>query len=579
MNKRIIITFFLAINFVLTINDQGTLIPYILTLQAPFLLFFLLKKKKIKLVFPKISMVFFLYFFANFISSVQKPTSFNAILTSFSCWLIFILSYNLNCSQNLKNKELDFFIKFSFLLTLPYLWFRFKPTLQNFSALAMTRPITGHVHVSSLLLLSLTASFLTKRNLAATWFFICLVLTNSVSSFSSLVILGPVLIANPFKFKFLESKKIRKKNAYFWSGGLTVLIIFLLSSYFHPKLLNKLDPMWLQKELFGGRQHYWTQAVKGFLVKPLAGWGLDTFGIISTRFSKYSYSLYAHGFYLQWLAEMGMIGTVLLLISIKKILLNLNLKNKQNQVFFLIILISAIESTFDYGWQFPSILFLLAFFLGNIIKTKNYRQVSYNKFIFLPLALVILATCQILSIYFYRQKNYRLSLLFYPFKKEVYIENANKFPNKLINFLFKNDPDFWAEIYKKRPTTKITLKQISLNPYNPNLYLQIPAQEKGLRRKYFKKYYQLTKNLNFEKIQKQKKENMSVLFTEAAILSFNNHNDQNALLYVKQIFKTWPWEEQQWQKIEINIKDQPEVQDKFHQLTELEFKKLRSQNK
>jgi len=569
----------LVINFILTASDQGTLVPYILTLQAPFLLFLFLRKKKIKLVFSKISILFFLYLFANFIFSVQKQTSFNAILTWLSYSLIFILSYNLNCSQNLKNKALDFFIKFSFLLTLPYLWFRFRPTLQDFSALAMIRPITGHVHISSLFLLSLIASLLTKRNLAAAWFFICLVLTNSVSSFLSLVIWGSILIANPLKFRFLESRKTRKKIAYFWSGGLAVLIIFLLNSYFHLKLLNKLDPMWLRKQLFGGRQYYWTQAVKGFLVKPLLGWGLDTFGIISTKFSKYSYSLYAHGFYFQWLAETGLIGTIFLLILARKILLNLNLKNKQNQIFFLIILISAIESIFDYSWQFPSILFLLAFFLGNIIKTKNYRQVSYNKFIFLPLALVILATCQILSIYFYRQKNYRLSLLFYPLKKEVYVENADKFPDKLINFLFKNDPDFWAEIYKKHPTTKIALKQISLNPYNPALYLQIPETEKSLRKKYFKQYYKLTKDLNFEKIQEQKKKNMGILFTEASILSFNNHNDQNALLYIKQIFKTWPWEEQQWQKIEISIKDRPEVQDKFHQLTELEFKKLRSKNK
>ena len=117
---------------------------------------------------------------------------------------------------------------------------------------------------------------------------------------------------------------------------------------------------------------------------------------------------------------------------------------------FLIILTSSIESFSDYGWQFPSILFLLAFWTGSILK-KDIKTTSLPKqrFILFSIILTIISSSQIFSRYFYYQEKYSLSLILNPLQQKVYAENFDHYPSLLTNYLFKENLGFWEKLAKK----------------------------------------------------------------------------------------------------------------------------------
>lgn len=458
-----ILAFFFLINFILSLSDQGKLLPFILTLQTPFLVLIFLKKTKLKIPFPKIWFLFFLYLLINLVFSVNKQTSWDTILIFLASWLIFIIAHNLNLDKKTKNLALNLFLATSFLLTLPYLWFRFRPLTKTFSALTLIHPITGHVHLSSVILLALIASFLVQKYFLSTWFFICLTLSSSVSSLLTLSIIASICLFNPFKFKFLDKSKIKKylKTATYIS--FLILIVFLIVTSFSPELLNQIDPVLGRKGLFGSRHWYWGQAVKGFLSKPVTGYGLSNFGSVSIRFQTlpYQFSSYAHSFYFRWLVETGLMGTAVLALLAWQIFKQLDLKTKTNQIIFLIILGSSIESAFDYGWQFPSILFLLAFWLGLLIKSSpKTPSWSKLKFTYLALVLIFIASAQVFSLSLVQQKKYPPSLIFNPFQQDSYVKSFDQQPAWLINWLFKENSNFWNELAKKYQYSGNTQKEV-----------------------------------------------------------------------------------------------------------------------
>jgi len=456
--KKITLFILFFIVFILSLSDQGNILPYFLILQTPFLLYSLFNKPKINKFVPNeikvplgtVWLLFFTFLIINVIFSVDKEASFEILLIYLSSWLVFILGYNLDLKPKLKEFGLKLFLLISFLLTLPYLWFRFQPLVRaGFSALTMIYPITGHVHLSSVILLALVASVFLRKYILAIWFFICLVLTNSVSSFLALVIISLYLSLIYRKTLIIGSKKVLRILAL---SSLIVLISFLFISYFQPSFISRLDPTWERKTLFGSRHHYWAQGIKGFLEKPFLGSGVETFGFISKKFQPdpFLYSLYAHNFYLQWLVETGVVGTIILVFVAWKTIKHLDLKSEENQLISLIVLTSSVESFSDYGWQFPSILFLLAFWTGGILK-RDIKTTSLSKqtLIFLSLVLIIISACQIFSRYFYHQRKYHLSLILNPLQQGGYIENFDRYPFWLTNYLFKGNPKFWEKLSRK----------------------------------------------------------------------------------------------------------------------------------
>jgi len=476
---------FSAINLILSVSDQEKIPFLILSLQTPFLVLILTRLSNFKVPLKKFWLWFLLFLLINFHFSVDKPSSWQTVLTYFSAWLTFIIGHNLQLDKKLKKISLGFFLFICLLLAFPYLYFRFKPVEGVFSALTMILPISGHIHFSSLLLLAVIASFLTERLLLTIWFLLCLLLTDSVSSFSALLIITTLLSLNPFKFKFLEQKRFKNQLKIAAVFAFLVLAIFLTFSHFQPKFITQIDPVWNRKTIFGSRHWYWTQAIKGFLDKPVFGYGLGTFGLVSQKFQNQppQYSLYAHNFYLQWIAETGLLGALVLIIISWQIIKNLNLKTRANQTVFLILLASTTESAFDYGWQFPSILLLIAFFSGIILKKANKDPaVSKSKFLFFCLIPVLISSCQVFSILSEKSGNYRLSLVFDPFNQEARLETYYQHPDRLTEYLFTGNIRFWNQLSAKYRDNGRTEKEIlskekevlllSINGY-PGRYLEL----------------------------------------------------------------------------------------------------------
>jgi O-antigen ligase len=573
--KTIIITLFYVLFGVLTFLDQGKFFPYLFSLQIPFVLYFtysaLIRENFIKLPLHKPIIFLVLILFLNLIFSSNKINTCQQILIYLSAISLFYLGYNLNLNAELKKKSINIFLITTFILSLPFLYYRFIGTNYSPSALDMLRLHTGHIHFSSVLLISTLASLLTAKYYLLAWFSFCLFLTNSISGWLTLAISLTLVSVNFFKLKTTTSN-LKRKLLFF---NLLILGLFVLASYYQPGFLLNFDPIWQKKNILGGRIQYNHQAVKGFYKKPLLGWGLDNFSLVSSYFDPFNFSEYTHNFYLQLLSETGIIGMGLFLFLIFKLIKNINFKD--NKIILILIFASAIESLFDYGWQFPSLLLLLSFWLGMIIKKqKNNVNQKLNKIILFPLIILMLSFNLLISKYLFNQNKYNLAVIFNPLDSETYLQSSKSYPQWLINYLFSQNPSYWREKYNQTKNIDSLLKLISLSPKNPKYYLEIPKAKKSLRQKKFNDYYQLTKNYEYFTGPKYLREKIHHLFTQGAILSLEEREWEQALDYIQAIFKTGLWIESDWKKIEKELPENKEFLSKYHQVYHQGSQKLKA---
>ncbi len=436
--------FFFAINFVLSLLDQGALLPYLIILQLPFLLVLFIKKEKLSLPLLKPIILVTIVFIINFFTSANKQFTFERILIWLTTFLVFWIFYNLNFQTKDKKLFINLLIYTSLLLIPFFLYYRITHTVIHTSALSMIQPMTGHVHISSLFLLSLTASFLTKRHLISLILLISLAATNSVSSFFALFLGSLLLITIPNK---LVKPKIKIVTI---SIAIVIFTTLLALSSKTPKALDSIDPLWAKKTLGGARIHYWEQAFKGFIARPITGWGLDTSGIVSQKFMNDGYySLYPHGFLFKILAETGLIGLMAFSYLVILLTKSVSLKSKENIIIASIIIISALESLTDFGWQFPSIMFILAGSLGIIVKKAEIAKTKTTTLLMISLLLAIISTGLVASTHFKRQGKYDLAQIFYPLDQEIYVENYEIINPKITHFFFGQDPNFWGKMAYK----------------------------------------------------------------------------------------------------------------------------------
>lgn len=258
----------------------------------------------------------------------------------------------------------------------------------------------GHSHLADYLLLvipfliSLFFFAKEKRSLFV-WggliilYFFCFVLTFSRGAY----VILPLVIA--FLFFLIKPKEVLKRTLF----GLTIvvpviLLIFIsLLSYRLPLKNEKLltSRSWLAKQVIkpdfdANRIDYWQQAWDGFLSKPLFGYGIGTYSLVAIRFQRQesNWSSYAHNFYLQLLAEGGILAFLsflgLLFFVFQKAWLIIKTKKDPFVLGALgAILASSLHSLLDYDWHFPAIFLTFWLIVANLIWFGEEKKNLWSK--------------------------------------------------------------------------------------------------------------------------------------------------------------------------------------------------------
>jgi hypothetical protein len=109
-----------------------------------------------------------------------------------------------------------------------------------------------------------------------------------------------------------------------------------------------------------GRLHHWEVALKGFEAKPLTGSGAGTFAIFWNQHRDNPASIVnAHSLYMETLGELGIVGTVLLLVALGSILVRLAPFGRGRDrslygVLFAATGMWALHAAVDWDWEMPA---------------------------------------------------------------------------------------------------------------------------------------------------------------------------------------------------------------------------------
>ncbi len=213
-----------------------------------------------------------------------------------------------------------------------------------------------------------------KVNKFISAFLIIFVLITLVLSKSFGTIFGfGAIIVTIFVFFPLEKKikEIISVSLFF-----IILSIGTLISFFRGQDLLNLTPLKL-------RTYHWIVAIKEFLSSPFYGVGLGNFGPFSSFYSLSTdpHSKFSHNFVLQIMAELGVIGIIILIILTLSFI---GIVKKTKEDYLNIALIASIlviifYNLIDIGIYFQSIGILFAFLIGFLLKNSNLSKRRIRK--------------------------------------------------------------------------------------------------------------------------------------------------------------------------------------------------------
>ncbi len=150
--------------------------------------------------------------------------------------------------------------------------------------------------------------------------------------------------------------------------GIISFFLFSLFTVYQQKIPVPILQQQLQKPklIEDGRLRYWQQALDGIKERPLFGSGPGTFYLISKRYqhAPNNYSWFAHNSMLQWIVELGIIGSLLLFTLFGTMIAKMNLSHPLAHGAFLAFL----NSLFDYNLDFLIIWIIVWIILGLSIK-------------------------------------------------------------------------------------------------------------------------------------------------------------------------------------------------------------------
>lgn len=232
--------------------------------------------------------------------------------------------------------------------------------------------VYGHSFLSDFIVLSLPllVSKVSRKNLLYTLPPLLLIssalfLTQSRSSILALVITLSL---------FSPASKIKKV--------ITVCSVLALSYLFLSTLIFNLP----KKSFLGSRLDYWQSGFRGFITSPLFGNGPGTFREINQLYrpSPNLNSNFAHNSILNFLSDNGLIFTLAFYYFVFYNLIRLR---NSNHNFFLLALISLVNSLTDPSWSNPSVLAITIYLL---ISPSPNQPKGYFTPLLSPFAIVLL---------------------------------------------------------------------------------------------------------------------------------------------------------------------------------------------
>ena len=210
----------------------------------------------------------------------------------------------------------------------PELIYGFRPVGQAipFASFINQHHFAAFMEMTSGLTLALLFGKSTKKDkrflliIAAVLMGIAVVLTSSRGGMLSLIgVIGFIIISNLLdKQKNIDptaaDKKDNRRNLILIGGGLALILgffgaVILLGG--DESLMRGIGLQAGQQDISNGRSHFWQIALKIFFDYPILGTGLDSFGLIFTRYDSWNGTFrveQAHNDYLQILADAGVAG-------------------------------------------------------------------------------------------------------------------------------------------------------------------------------------------------------------------------------------------------------------------------------
>lgn len=435
----------------------------ILIAFLPSIYFFEVFLRKKKIVIPKklfyLFFIFFIFFGVSFYFSVDRINSFFNFVFYLALFFIFIIAHN---EKKLITKYLRSSLILSGLIfSAGSIIFKKNPPE---SALQFVYPTyTNHNHLGDFLglviIFLLFDFFKTKRkeNLYFTLFFLPFFLF----SLSRTSFIGVMTI---LFFLFISKKKL--SLIYKWILGLTLIFFIFSQKEFYQ--LIRLDFLYrflyqklgfIPRSIISGRNEYFSQAIKGFLEKPIFGWGPGNFiypsqKYVTTNLQQVSSSL---NIFLTILTEGGLFVFILFLLVFTRIVFSFLKEKKQRDenCFFLFIYLF-INFFFDYTYGIKT-FFLLWFFLAGIFYQEK-EKIGENGFLTISnlslLVVFIYLTSQILLSF----GNYQASNIFFPWQHQGY--------QSLINNYLKE-----KKLYDAKKIVDKYLKETGFYSYETTLFL------------------------------------------------------------------------------------------------------------
>jgi len=381
-----------------------------------------LKKEKIFLP-KKISISYFLiiiFLFFSFIFSVDRINTLNNIFFYIACFFILIIGFN-ERNQILKSlKGILIFIGFVFCLfsILPKELFFFTPYQLIFPF------YSNHNHLGDFLgmiMIWLFYDWIIKKKKRDLFIFI-IFLPFFIFSFSRSAYLDFLIIA---LFIFLKSRNLSYKEDTFSLIFLALIFLFFVlmqKEIYQIKFLEKLsfvkETINLEpRSFFSERPEYFHQGIKGFLERPLFGWGLGNYIYLSKKHTSENLQQVssALNFPLTILAEGGIFVFISFLLFLFFSIINIDYNLKP--IFYLFFYLSLNFLT-DYTYSIYSLFILWFLILGLSIKEEKKNSINIYPIFYLPVLIFIFLKINVLI--FNYLGFFNVSYYIFPFNHETY---------------------------------------------------------------------------------------------------------------------------------------------------------------
>ncbi len=161
---------------------------------------------------------------------------------------------------------------------------------------------------------------------------------------------------------FLQQQARRVRAA-----ALGILAILVIAAVLHPGFRARISGILTAGYSYRARVEFWRASTQLWQQKPLTGWGLHTFGSLFPQYQR-SIDVFSddpHNWYLQLLAELGLIGLLLFgawfLASALTWRQRIHISDLGLEA---AVLLGVSHFFLDFDWKFPGLIAFWAFLLG-----------------------------------------------------------------------------------------------------------------------------------------------------------------------------------------------------------------------